>query len=110
MQAELEIAFHGIDASPSVEQRVRERVDRLEQFFGRIIRCRVVVDAPHRQHRKGNRFNIRIEIRVPGSEFTIDREPGDVNAHHDVYIALRDAFDTAERKLRRWKETHSGRH
>lgn len=109
METELEIAFHHMEPSPYVEERVRTRVDRLEKRFGRLTCCRVVVDAPHQRHDKGNHYSVRIEAHVPSAVFSVDREPGDVNAHEDVYVAIRDAFDAMERKVRRWKETHSGR-
>lgn len=109
MQTGVEITYHGMDPAAHVEERVDQRVKRLEQFFGRIVSCRVVVDAPHQHHRKGNQYAVRLEVRVPGGEFSIDRKPGDVNAHHDVLVAVRDAFDAMERKLRRWKDEHSGR-
>jgi ribosome-associated translation inhibitor RaiA len=109
MQTGVEVTYHGMEPEAHVERRVQERVGRLESIFGRIMSCRVVVDAPHQHQRKGNHYAVRIEVRVPGAEFSIDREPGDLNAHHDLLVALRDAFDALERKLRRWKETHSGR-
>ena len=109
MQTGVEIAYHGMEPDAHVEESVGQRVKRLEQFFGRIISCRVIVDAPHRHHRKGNQYAVRLEARVPGAEFSIDKKPGDMNAHHDVLVAIRDAFDAMERRLRRWKEEHSGR-
>ncbi|MCP4382203.1 MAG: HPF/RaiA family ribosome-associated protein [Hyphomicrobiales bacterium] len=109
MQTGLEIAFHGMEPSIEIRQHVEQRAERLQRIVGQIVSCRVAVDAPHQHHRKGNHYAVRIEARVPGAEFSIDREPGDVNAHHDVLVAVRDAFDALERKLRRWKETHSGR-
>jgi ribosome-associated translation inhibitor RaiA len=36
---------------------------------------------------------------VPGKELVVSRDPGDVHAHKDVYVAIRDAFDAAERQL-----------
>ena len=109
METGLEIAFHNMEPSPAIEARVRQRVAKLEQYFGRITSCRVIIDAPHRRHRKGKHYAVRLEANVPNAVFTIDREPGDVNAHEDVYVAIRDAFDAIENKLKRWKETHTGR-
>ncbi|WP_306120033.1 MULTISPECIES: HPF/RaiA family ribosome-associated protein [unclassified Roseitalea] len=109
MQTEPEIAYRGMEPSGNVDRRVHERIARLERFFGRINSCRVIVDAPHRHHRKGNHYAVRIELRVPGGEISVDNEPGDVNAHEDVLVAIRDSFDAAERQLRRWKQTHAGR-
>ena len=109
MQTPVEIIWHNLDPSPSVEEKVQERVRRLEKFFDRIIGCHVVVEAPHQRHRTGNAYEVRLEVTVPRSVLTIDRKPGDDRAHSDVYVAVRDAFDAMERKLRRWKQQHSGR-
>ena len=109
MQTPVEITWHEMERSPHVEQRIHERVARLEKFFGRIIGCRVVVDAASRRHRVGNEYDVRLEVTVPRGVLTIDRKPGDVHAHTDPLIAVRDAFEAMERKLRRWKEEHSGR-
>ncbi|HEU0223274.1 MAG TPA: HPF/RaiA family ribosome-associated protein [Paracoccaceae bacterium] len=109
MQSGVEIAYHHMEPNRRVERRVHERVARLEKFFGRLTACRVVIDAPHQHHRSGNHYEVRLEAHAPTGTFVIDRVPGDVNAHHDVLVAIRDAFDAMERKIRRWKEQHSGR-
>lgn len=103
MDVPLELSFRNMDASDAVEAKVRERVDKLETFFGRINSCRVVIEAPHRRHQKGKVYHVRIEIGVPGRTLIVDRDPGQHHAHEDVYVAVRDAFDAARRKL----EDHS---
>lgn len=67
MDVPLELAFHNLEASEAVEARVRERVAKLEKMFPRLVACRVVVEAPHKQHQKGNIFRVRIEMSVPGT-------------------------------------------
>jgi ribosomal subunit interface protein len=109
MQTPLEIAFQGMDTSPAVEAAIRSRVEKLEHHCDRITSCHVFVDAPHHHHQQGNRFQVRIEVRVPGTELAVNRTPGDVRAHEDVYVALRDAFDAMERQLAAWKNKSSGR-
>jgi ribosomal subunit interface protein len=109
MQTSSEITWHSMDPIPHVAKRIEHRIDRLEQFFGRIIRCHVVVEAPHQRHRQGNCYEVRLDVTVPGGELSIDRRPGDDHAHTDVLVAVRDAFDAMERQLRRWKDEHSGR-
>lgn len=103
MDIPLELSFRNTDPSDAVEAKVRERVDKLETYFGRINSCRVVVEAPHRHHRKGKIFHVKIEIGVPGRTLIVDRDPGKHHAHEDVYVAVRDAFDAARRQL----EDHS---
>jgi len=109
MQTPVEIIWHEMEPAHHVENRVNDRVARLEKFFDRIIGCRVVVEKAHRRHRVGNEFEVRVDVTVPGGILTINRKPGDDHAHFDPLVAVRDAFDAMERKLRRWKDEHSGR-
>ncbi|MCT8973262.1 ribosome hibernation-promoting factor, HPF/YfiA family [Microbaculum marinisediminis] len=104
METPVEIAFRNMDPSEFVEKRVRERVGRLEQFYDRITSCHVQIEAPHKHHTKGNLYEIRIEVRVPGTELTVNNKPGNVHAHEDIYVAIRDAFDAMERQLKKWKQ------
>lgn len=108
MDVPLEIAFHNTEPSDFVEARVRERVARLERYYSHINSCRVVVELPHKQHQKGNIYHIRIEIGVPGTELVVSRDPGDIHAHTDVYVAIRDAFDAAERQLEDFSRRQRG--
>lgn len=104
MQTPVEIQFVSLERSLAVEAVVRQRVAKLERFFDGIISCHVMIDAPHRQHRKGNVYEVRIEVRVPGTELVVTHEPGNVDAHNDIYTAVRDAFTAMDRMLRKWKE------
>lgn len=102
MQVPLKVVFHDVAGSESVEAVVREKAGKLEKYFDRIISCRVVVDGSHRHHHQGNLYNVKIHIDVPGEEIVVDhRQHGQhsKHAHEDVYVALRDAFDAARRRL-----------
>jgi len=109
MRVPLEVAWHDTDPVPHVEARLRQRAERLEQFFARITHIHVVVEAAHRRHQTGNEYEVRLDVGVPGSTLAVNRKPGDRGAHTDVLVAIRDAFDAMERQLRRWNEQHSGR-
>lgn len=99
MQAPLEITFRNMPPSPAIESAIRDKAEKLEGFYDRITSARVVVETPHRQHRKGKLFHVRIDLRVPGQELVVSREPPAHHAHEDVYVAIRDAFDGAKRQL-----------
>lgn len=110
MQIPVEIVWHEMDPARHVEQRVNERVARLEKFFERIIGVHVVVEAAHRRPKGSSAdYEVRLEVTVPGGVLTIDRKPGDTRMHKDPLMAVRDAFEAMERRLRRWKDEHSGR-
>jgi len=99
MQLPLQITFRGLSSSEAVEAKVRERASKLEHLFGRITSCRVVIEAPHHQHRKGGLFGVSIELAIPEGQIVANRDPGQDHAHEDVYVAIRDAFDAVSRKL-----------
>jgi ribosomal subunit interface protein len=99
MQTPLQITFRNIDASPAVEAKVRKRVEELEQFYDRIISCRVMIEAPNRRHREGSLYHIRVDLKVPGREIVVKRDPPEHHAHEDIYVAVRDCFDAVRRQL-----------
>jgi ribosomal subunit interface protein len=99
MQMPLQISFHGMEPSPTMEARIREKAAKLERFHDRIVGCRVVVEAPHRHHHHGKLYNVRIDIRVPGKDVFVGHSGPLNHAHEDVYVAIRDAFNAAGRQL-----------
>ena len=94
MQIPLQITIRGIEHSEALETHIRDKADKLDEFFDRIMSCRVVVEVPHKHHQQGKHFNVRLDIGVPGSEIVVNRDHAE-----DVYVALRDAFDAAKRQL-----------
>jgi ribosomal subunit interface protein len=94
MQIPLQITIRDVDHSEALETRIRDKVAKLEEFSKNIISCRVVVEVPHKHHHQGKQFNVRIDISVPGSEIVVNRDHAE-----DVYVALRDTFDAAKRRL-----------
>jgi ribosome-associated translation inhibitor RaiA len=100
MQLPLQITFRNMEPSPSLEARIRELAGKLEKFSSQMVRCQVVVEAPHHQHHEqGALFDFRIEIVVPGKEIVIGHTHMQDPAHENAYIALRDAFRAARRQL-----------
>ena len=95
----LQIAFRNMDASTAAEALVRQRTAELEQYSDRISGCRVVLDCVHPQNPLGRLYTVRIDLTVPGGSIVVNRGPGSDHAHDDLPVAIRDAFDTARRKL-----------
>jgi ribosomal subunit interface protein len=94
MQIPLQITIRDMEHSEALENHIREKAKKLDEFFNRIMSCRVVVEIPHKHHHQGKQFNVRFDISIPGHEIAVNRD----NAE-DVYVALRDAFDAAKRQL-----------
>jgi ribosomal subunit interface protein len=103
MDSALQITFRDIAPSPAIETAIRERFAKLEHFGQRITRCHVSIESPHKHAHKGNAFRVRIDLAVPGEEeIVVDR--GD-DGHEDVYVAIKDAFETATRQI----QHHAGK-
>ena len=111
MDTPVEIVFHNMQSSPAVEHEIRDRVEKLDRMYNHLIGCRVSVEHLHRQHRTGNVYEVHIELRVPGEDVVVSREPHHARERYsdpDVNVALRDAFKTAERRLLDFKRKQRG--
>ena len=94
MQIPLQITLRNIAKSASVEAAIRRRAAKLDRFHRHIVSCRVVVGIPSRHKHQGKEFVVRLDIKVPGNEIVVTRD------HHvDLYSALHEAFDAAQRRL-----------
>ena len=94
MQIPLQVTIRDMEPSAALDTHIREKAQKLDEFFDRIMSCRVVVEMPHKHHHQGKQFNVRIDIGVPGNEIVVNRDHSE-----DVYVALRDAFNAAKRQL-----------
>ncbi len=101
MQRPLQIAFKGLDTSPALEALIRERVDRLEHLYPRLIGCRVVVEVPHRGAGSAKvPIQISVEAEVPGRGPVIGKDSENRHeAKEDHTAALNNAFEAVERQL-----------
>lgn len=132
MEIPLKITFRNMPPSVALENTIRDKAAKLESFYDRIMSCRITVEAPHRHHHKGKAYQVRIDMTVPGGELVIDRapkrlmakairgaqepdtdfterhDPSKHAAHEDAYVAIRDAFSAAARKLQEYTRRQSG--
>jgi ribosomal subunit interface protein len=108
MEVPLELAFRNMEHSDAIEELVREKAAHLDKLFDRLTSCRVTVEAPHKHHRKGNQYHVQIFLGVPQGQLVVSRDPGDVYAHEDLRVAIRDAFQAAERQLKEHAEKMRG--
>jgi cold shock CspA family protein len=99
MQLPLQITFRGFSHSDAVEAAIRGKAAKLDEFFPRLVSCRVMVESRHHRHHQGNLYHIRIELGVPNKEIVVSHEHHDEQAREDIYVVIRDAFDAARRQL-----------
>lgn len=113
----VETTFKNLDESEAVERLVEAEAAKLERFYDRITRCRVVIEQPNKHHRRGALYHATVELDVPGDVIVVDQIPSerariahsdvpggdkadecDV-AHKYVQVAVQDAFRKAGRRL-----------
>lgn len=101
MQIPLKVAFEdGLETSDALLARIEREAKKLEQFSRRIVGCRVAVGKLSARHRQGDLFQVRLQLILPaGAEVVADRNPGADHAHEDAFVAVRDAFAAARRRL-----------
>jgi ribosome-associated translation inhibitor RaiA/cold shock CspA family protein len=103
MKLPLHITARNFDLSKVTREEIHKRAEKLDTYYDQIMHCRVVVEVPHRHHREGLLYNVRIDMTVPGAELVIKREPNE-----DLDVAIRDAFDAARRQLEDFARRHRG--
>ena len=100
MQTPIEIDFQGMDAKPAIRTAITKHVAELEQRFGRVTACRVVLKAPGGHHRTGGLYEVNIRLALPdGREVNVDRTAQADERHSDLTFAIDDAFKRARRQL-----------
>jgi cold shock CspA family protein/ribosome-associated translation inhibitor RaiA len=127
MQVPLQITFRNMESSPRIKEWIRAEANRLETFYSQIMGCRVAIEVPHRHHRKGSRYRVRIDLTLPGGELVIKRQPnirdrvkqrGEAQAskslevatpNKNLRLAIDDAFRVAVRRLQDYARRQNGR-
>jgi cold shock CspA family protein/ribosome-associated translation inhibitor RaiA len=99
MEVPVNITCHNLDRSEWIEEDVRNHLAKLEEYYDRITACQVVVEAPHRHHRHGNLYRVRLVMSVSNRELVVDHDRGDRPEHADLHVAIRDAFHALRRQL-----------
>ncbi len=99
MKLPVQITYRNMQKSEAVDAFVRTKAAGLDKYCPDITGCRVVVEAPHRSHRIGNLYRVRVDVTIPGTEVVAARHPAFHHAHEDVQVAVRDAFRAARREV-----------
>ena len=99
----VQITTHDFRLNAALESDIRDKAAKLEMYYDRITRCRVVIEAPVGHHRQGGPYNVRLDVTVPGSELVVNRQ-----ADEDLTVAIRNAFDAMRRRLEDYARQQRG--
>lgn len=100
MISDTKVVFRNIDHSPAVEEAVHKRLEKLQRFSDEIQSLRVILESPHNNHHKGKVFHVGVEALIPNHDLVVNHDQHDNHSHEDIYVAIRDAFDAMERRLK----------
>lgn len=122
----IQTTFKNVPESDALRQLVSSEAAKLERFFDRITRCRVLVEKPHRHHLRGAPYQVHIELDVPGEVIVVGSTPSEHTAlergevervrkseeldavHKYASVALQDAFRRAGRRLQDYARREAG--
>jgi ribosomal subunit interface protein len=112
MISDTQVVFRGIEHSQAVADAVHKRLTKLERFSDEIQSLRVILESPHNNHHKGKVYHVGVEAFIPNHDIQVTHEQHDKHAHEDIYVAIRDAFNALERRLKSvyGKQRRLGRH
>lgn len=113
----IRVTFREIEPNEQAEAWIREAAAKLDRLYPKITSCRVTIEEPHQHRQRGNPYQVRVELSVPGKELTATREPKlpgspqrlaqrkrskslEIDApYKDLRVAIRDAFKALTRQL-----------
>jgi cold shock CspA family protein/flavin-binding protein dodecin len=110
MQTPPQIEFQNVSPTQAARDAVEKHVDGLEQRWGRVTACRVVVKGPSERHRTGGLYDVHIRLVLPdGREVNVERTAPADERRADLNFAINDAFKRARRHLQDLARRAQGR-
>lgn len=99
----LDLTMREIPNSVAVENKIRQKSEKLAKFYNHIEFCKVVIDIIQKHKHQGKLFDARIELGVPGKRLVVSHQ-----RNQDLYVSIRDAFDAMQRQLEGYANKQRG--
>lgn len=100
MKTPVQIDFRGMRANERMSTAISTRIADLEQRFGRVTACRIIVKAPSGHHQTGGPYEVSVRLALPnGREVNVGRTAKADERLSDPSFAIHDAFQRARRRL-----------
>src|SRR5688572_25371072 len=80
----VQVTFRNTSHTAATEAMVREEAAHLDQYYNRIMACRVMIEVPHRHQKEGDHYHVRVDLTVPGGEIVVKREPSLHTRQQDI--------------------------
>lgn len=102
MQRPTEVIFKDLDRSLWVEEYIAERVAHLERFSQNITRCHVTISQEAASHRKGNRYSVMVEVRMPRHhDLAVKKQKQILDMPTQLPAVINEAFGAIEKQLKK---------
>jgi hypothetical protein len=100
MHPPMDITYHGVSRSDSIEESIRQEWEALSDIGAAVTSSSVIVCEPGPKHFSGDPCRLRIFLTVEGiADITVNHDPGAGKRHDAQRLAVRDAFRIVRRHL-----------
>jgi ribosomal subunit interface protein len=99
----VQIVIRDMPKSQALQDHIREKAEKLPNYYNHIHSVRVVIELPQKHKRHGKLFRVRIDLTVPGKQLIVNH-----HMNEDVYVAIRDAFKALLRRLEDYASIRRG--
>lgn len=104
MKPAIDLVYRDLEVSSSLNYIISKKLEKLNRYTENILHSRIVLDTPHNHKTKGKQFRASIELDIKGHPIAITQD------NENIHLAVRDAFNSAERKIKelnsRQRATH----
>jgi ribosomal subunit interface protein len=94
MKPAVDVVYRDLDSSAALNAIITKKLEKLSRYTDQIVHSRVVLDTPHQHKHKGKQFRASIELDIVGHPIAITQDD------ESIHVAVRDAFSSAERKVK----------
>ncbi len=94
----LKITVRSITDSPVIRFYIYKRYAKLAKLCRKIHSCQVMIDTEQKHGVKGKVYSVHIDLATPGKEL-VSKKSG-----FNLFIAMRNAFDTLEQNLLKYRK------
>lgn len=94
METPFKLDLRNVVLPVSIERRIDRKVAKMDRLFDGIIGCHLTLSRPGAQPHKAGRFDVRLEITVPGKAIIVNRPQSE-----NLAVAIREAFDAGIRQV-----------
>ncbi len=103
MKPAVDVVYRDLDSSAALNDIITKKLEKLSRYTDQIVHSRVVLDAPHQHKHKGKQYRASIELDIKGHPVAITQDD------ESIHVAVRDAFSSAERKVKQLAARHRSR-